>query len=255
MHSGNGLQTSAGIDVELSLASVPSDATRVGFLWYYNGAYGCCIDDVLLGYPPACPVPADLVVTEATANTLDVEWTSSASEFIVEYGVHGFTPGTGRTQTVSGTSATLEGLQMGLTYDIYVTAVCGSDTSSSSLFGMGQTICGTLTSDDLPYTEDFEAYGTGSSQQINACWTKGTNSSTAYPYPYTTAAINGVRGLYFYGTRSNSATGTSGLTAERRVCVFKGDTSKAVESPKSKAPTPLRRRRCIAATVCRLRPA
>ncbi len=209
LHSGNGLQTSAGMDVELSLASLPSDATRVGFLWYYNGAYGCCIDDVLLGYPPACPVPADLVVTEATANTLDVEWTSSASEFIVEYGVHGFTPGTGRTQTVNSASVTLEGLQMGLTYDIYVTAVCGSDTSSSSLFGTGQTICGTLTSDDLPYTEDFEAYGTGSTQPINACWTKGTNYSTAYPYPYSTAAVNGVRGLYFYGTRSSSATGTS----------------------------------------------
>ena len=205
VHSGNGLQTSAGMDVELSLASVPSDATRLGFLWYYNGAYGCCIDDVLLGYPPACPVPADLVVTEATASSLDVEWMSSASEFIVEYGPHGFTPGTGRTQTVNSASVTLEGLQMGLTYDIYVTAVCGSDTSSSSLFGTGQTICGLLTSDDLPYTEDFEAYGTGAANPINACWSKGViGTTTNYPYPYSTAAINGSRGLYFYSVKTSS---------------------------------------------------
>ncbi|MCR5445301.1 MAG: fibronectin type III domain-containing protein, partial [Bacteroidales bacterium] len=206
VHSGNGLQANNGMDVELSLSAVPDDATRLVFKWFYNGAYGCCIDDVLLDFPPSCPTPAGLTSSNATAHTVDVEWVSSASEFIVEYGRQGFVQGTGDSLTVYGNSVTLDNLQMGAVYGVYVTAVCGSDTSTGSLYGTVTTECSTLTSDDLPYTEDFEAYGTGSAQSINACWSKNAiGTTTNYPYPYSTAAINGSRGLYFYSIKTSSS--------------------------------------------------
>ena len=68
-----------------------------------------------------------------------------------------------------------------------------------------RTACAPLNEYMLPYVEDFEEYGTGSSQPISPCWTKGTNGTTAYPYPYSSAAINGSRGLYFYGNHTSSA--------------------------------------------------
>ena len=207
VHVNNGLQNGNGIDVELSLDSIPANATRLAFRWIYNGAYGVCLDDIVVSYPPACPTPTDMVRSNVMPHSVDLSWNSSASEFIVEYGRHGFVHGTGMTQTVYTNSVTLDNLDMGAIYDVYVTAVCGSDTSLLSLYDTVTTGCEAITGDDLPYTEDFEAYGTGSANPINACWTKGTNSSTAYPYPYSTAAINGSRGLYLYGYYPSTTTG------------------------------------------------
>ncbi len=162
------------------------------------------IDDIVVDYLPACATPTDLDTLNVTAHSVDLTWTSSASEYIVEYGLQGFVAGSGNAQTVFSNSITLNNLRPGATYGVYVTAICGSDTSNAAYLAF-TTGCAPITLADLPYLEDFEAYGTGSSQTINGCWTKGTNNSTAYPYPYSTAAINGQRGLYFYGYYPSSA--------------------------------------------------
>ena len=162
------------------------------------------IDDIAVGYPPTCSTPTDIVDSNATASTVDLSWTSSAQEFIVEYGLHGFEMGTGTIVSAYTNSITLTDLTMGAEYDVYVTAVCGSDTSNVAI-GSFAAGCRTLTENDLPYTEDFETYGNGSAYAINHCWTKGTNNSTAYPYPSSTA-INGNRSLYMYGYNASSGT-------------------------------------------------
>ncbi len=166
------------------------------------------IDDITVTYPPACPTPSGLIASNATANSVDLSWTSNASEFIVEYGRQGFTQGTGDSMIVNANAVTLTGLSMGVSYGVYVTAVCGDDTSNS-LYGTVTSGCSTITDADLPYIEDFESYGSGSAYPINACWAKGvvaitgSGTTTNYPYPSATA-INGTRSLYFYTMTSTS---------------------------------------------------
>ena len=206
--SGQAVNTSTWELVEVPLSAYSGTGTFLTILCPKGSTNVTYIDDITVSMPPACPPPTDIAGSNASSNSVDVTWTSSANEYIVEYGRPGFTQGNGTIQLVSSNSVTLTDLTMGLTYGVYVTAICGNDTSSPA-YGTVSTGCSLLTVNDLPYTEDFEWYGTGATQSINSCWTKGTNSATAYPYPYSTAGINSTRGLYFYSTRSSSATSTS----------------------------------------------
>ncbi|MDT8346555.1 MAG: fibronectin type III domain-containing protein [Flavobacteriaceae bacterium] len=82
----------------------------------------------------SCGAPQNINFSNITATTADVSWTDvngTGTTFDVEYGVEGFTLGTGTTQTnLSATNTTLTGLQEGTFYDVYVTADCGGGTSS-----------------------------------------------------------------------------------------------------------------------------
>lgn len=155
-----------------------------------------------------CPRPAAITVSNITTTTATVSFTPSGNETewigTINPGIMGMT-----TITLNDTVANLILLAPNTEYTVSVRAICGVGDTSSEKTATFRTLCSALTALDLPYTEDFEAYGTGSSNPISPCWTKGTNSSTAYPYPYSTAAINGTRGLYFYSYKPSSATGNS----------------------------------------------
>ena len=155
-----------------------------------------------------CARPAAITVGNITTTTATVSFTPSGNETewigTINPGIMGMT-----TITLTDTVANLILLAPNTEYTVSVRAICGVGDTSSERTTTFRTLCSALTALDLPYTEDFEAYGTGSSNPISPCWTKGTNSSTAYPYPYSTAAINGTRGLYFYSYKPSSATGNS----------------------------------------------
>ncbi len=87
--------------------------------------------DVL--YPAgACITPTGLNVTNVTATSADVSWTSGgAANAFIEYGPTGFTLGSGSTMYVSSTSATLTSLLANTDYDVYVKDSC---TTGSSFF-------------------------------------------------------------------------------------------------------------------------
>ena len=153
-----------------------------------------------------CPRPASVTVSGITAYSATISFTPSGTEtsWIGTISDGNIT----LTQTLSDTIITIPMLTPNTDYTVSVRALCGDGDTSSVRGAAFHTLCVPITLADLPYTEDFEAYGSGSSYPISYCWTKGTNSSTAYPYPYTSAAINGSRGLYFYGYKPSSATGT-----------------------------------------------
>ena len=205
--SGQVSQNSLWELVEVPLNNYTGNGTYLAILCPKGSAANYTyVDDITVGYLPSCITPTNIVGSNATSNTVDVSWTSTADEFIIEYGLQGFTQGTGDSVTSATNSVTLNNLRMGMTYSVYVTAVCGSDTSNSA-YGTVTTGCATITSSDLPYMEDFETYGSGSAYPINTCWTKGTSSSTAYPYP-TSTVVSGARSLYFYGYYPSSTSTT-----------------------------------------------
>ncbi len=155
-----------------------------------------------------CPRPAAITVDNITTTTATVTFTPSGNETewigTINPGIMGMT-----TMSLTDTVANLMLLAPNTEYTVSVRAICGVGDTSSERSTTFRTLCSALTALDLPYTEDFEAYGSGSSNPISPCWTKGTNSATAYPYPYSTAAINGTRGLYFYSYKPGSSSGNS----------------------------------------------
>ena len=125
-----------------------------------------------------CSPVLDFYVNSATNTDAQVEWISSGTDFIVEYGTIGFTPGSGTSNpVVSGaTNDDITGLTANSFYDAYVRVICGpGDTSlhfgpvTFNTYGVGQFIdwdvaCPTIgfvdissTGTDLLLTDDSEA--------------------------------------------------------------------------------------------------
>ena len=104
-----------------------------GFAFYNDQL----LDDVQIFDPSSfCFDPFDFVSTGATGTTADFTWDintlASTSDYIIEYGPIGFTPGT-FTNVVNVTGATtgqVTGLTAGNIYDYYVYSSCGADTSN-----------------------------------------------------------------------------------------------------------------------------
>ena len=162
------------------------------------------LDDIEVDYIPTCSRPTNVTINNIGQTTATVHWTSSATNFEVEYGEHGFVQGTGTTLTASVDSVDITGLVAGINYDVYVRALCSAtDMSPWSFAANFYTECGIFA---LPYTEDFESYNSGASIGISPCWVKGTNYTTQYPYPYSTNAVTGQRSLYFYASHPSSGT-------------------------------------------------
>ena len=80
--------------------------------------------------PAACPAPSAVAVNTITSTSANVTWTGSGTS-ILEYGITGFTPGTGATAGAGGTvinpatsPQALSGLTPSTTYQVYVRQDC-----------------------------------------------------------------------------------------------------------------------------------
>lgn len=85
---------------------------------------------------PSCFPPTAFSFSELSYNSVLLSWTAGASEteWTVEYGSVGFTPGTGTSVTgITTTDYLLEGLISETEYDVYVYAICDvADVSSET---------------------------------------------------------------------------------------------------------------------------
>ena len=72
----------------------------------------------------ACPAPTDLAVANETETSADLSWTSVESNFDIEWGEAGFTPGMGTAVSGASNPFTLTGLTAATAYEYYVCAVC-----------------------------------------------------------------------------------------------------------------------------------
>jgi len=100
------------------------------------------IDDVELIYnssePGVCQVPTDLAVSNTTGTDADVSWTAGGdeTEWKVVYGPEGFNVNDYASnadvveETVNIPTITLTNLDDEITYDVYVIAVCDTDSES-----------------------------------------------------------------------------------------------------------------------------
>lgn len=170
------------------------------FVFSYSG-YALtvnCVDN-------SCPMPDSLTVGSVGGTTATINWLPGvASSWIVEYGVNGFTTGTGTASTVSTPTITLTGLNTATGYDVHVTPLCSaSDTGRTAMISF-RTNCQDGAINTFPWVENFEAgldcwsqeYANGTTD-----WTTGSGNE----YQATiTAAQSGSSNAIFYAEDATS---------------------------------------------------
>jgi len=125
---------------------------------------GCCsgdlaIDDVTVDNAPACPNPSFITALNATGNSIDLGWTNGsagATNWVIEYGLPGFTLGTGTVVSATTNPFTIPGLQPNTTYEFYVAEVCPGGADSSNFAGPATSITGQIPVTTFPYLQDWE---------------------------------------------------------------------------------------------------
>ena len=178
------------------------------YIAFYNGkptttCYSY-IDNLSINLIPSCPKPTHVTVTTVDQSSLSVSWQAGGSEtnWNLEYGPAGFTPGTGTILNNVTSPTSITGLSASTSYDVYVQADCGGgEYSNWSAVGSGNTSCGAITS--MPFSEGFDTYGTGTTV-YPLCWSK-INTYTSADRPYVNSThYAGVGSLYFYAGTSGT---------------------------------------------------
>ena len=154
----------------------------------------CYIDDITLSEIGTCPAPVALTASNITTSSADISWTDyTNTSWIIEYGPAGFNLGTGTIEYASNTSATLYGLIASTGYDVYVRPDCGDGVGVAAHLTF-RTECSDYL--ELPFVENFDSYGFGSSARPQ-CWMYGGYSSS-YPQISGSQKVSGIASAYMY---------------------------------------------------------
>jgi hypothetical protein len=173
--------------------------------WGSGDAY-IYLDKLTVGLIPTCEAPTALTATSITSTGATLGWTAGGTETLwnVEYGVTGFTQGTGTTVTGVANPYAISGLNPNTTYQFYVKSDCGG-TGLSSWAGPFSftTACGATAS----FNENFDGV---TAPALPSCWSNyvspSFSSQTAGTYatsPYN--APNCVRLYNSYATLGTDA--------------------------------------------------
>ena len=156
----------------------------------------------------ACPAPTGLTLASISTDEATITWNGTANSYNVEYGVTGFTPGTGTIGVANTESFTMMNLDPSTSYTIYVNSDCTDDNDSLSTT-VSFTFTTTQVPADLPYTADFTADNE---------WILNNGSCTNY---WATGTVNSTPSLFVtsdgttpgYSTSSNSIVSAEKLLA------------------------------------------
>ena len=164
-----------------------------------SNVYYYWLDDVEVNIIPTCLRPSNVNVTSIGVETATVSWSANGheSEWQLGYMAEGDVDWIEITGITDSTYQ-LTSLEAGTTYQVRVKAVC--DDGNESGYGIGDdftTLCTPL--DTLPYRESFDSYASGAAN-FPECWIRKTNSTTSYPYIYSSYYASPSRSLYFYAS-------------------------------------------------------
>ncbi|MFK7784402.1 MAG: T9SS type A sorting domain-containing protein [Crocinitomicaceae bacterium] len=122
---GAGWNITGDIQVRFTITGVSNG----GFTFYND----ILIDDVQVREAPTCPQPTSLMLAGSDLTSATFSWNpgSTETEWAMEYGAPGFTPGTGTSSIVTNNlNETVTGIPTGMFYEMYVRASCTpGDTS------------------------------------------------------------------------------------------------------------------------------
>ena len=171
-------------DSPYSISSTPSSGTSTSTR-----------NNVIFGVPcdstTTCVAP-NVYVTDITAESITVDWAPGYQESSWELE---YTSDTDWTSVGTVTAPyELTGLDANMTYYIRIRSICGGGEYSGWSGTSARTECTAI--DDLPFTENFDTYGTGT-DVYPTCWYKINTYSSDRPYVSSTN-YQGAGSLYFY---------------------------------------------------------
>ena len=182
------------------------------------------VDNFEIRLTPACLEVSSLAVNNITSASADLSWleNGTATLWNIEYGVTGFTLGTG-TQVlgVNTNPYSLGGLAPITTYDFYVQVDCGGLGTSVWVGPLSfTTLCAPVVA---PWTYDVETAAATTNSTIDDCWDSNPTGTTAAfrwnvddnggtPSTATTGPSGAFSGVKYFYTEGTS--GTTGAEAE-----------------------------------------
>ena len=170
------------------------------------------IDDLTVNYLPSCIAPQRVHATALSNTSADLAWTiSTAPSYSVEYGPHGFVPGTGTTVTTTTNDVSLTGLTPNTQYDARIVGLCSAtETSDTTVYTFTTMRAAPVTA--LPYFCDF------SDSAMAAAW-EPVNGSQNNKWVLGSAAFFGTGdSMAYYVSADSGATNTySGTTSHTYV--------------------------------------
>jgi hypothetical protein len=123
--------------------------------------------------PPSCLPPMNLDTVNVATTSVELSWTelNSATSWVIEYGLSGYTLGNGNDVSANSNPFVVTGLNPSANYDFYVRSDCGAGDSSAWRGPYSTyTDCGIAVA---PY---YEGFNNGVEPQ---CWENLSNNASA----------------------------------------------------------------------------
>lgn len=166
--------------IDLS-AYIGQNDIKILFNYTGNDGASLSLDDVVVEETPTCPVPTAVMAAPTSTTEATITWTAGGSEtqWTYEYGVSGFTQGSGNTGMVNAPTVSLSNLSLGGSYDIYIQANCGGGDNSTwtSVVTWTQPPPNDTMAGAIPITPSPEGTGCGAATFTLNFSTDGTSDS------------------------------------------------------------------------------
>jgi len=204
----------AGTDIQTGSFSIPDDALgdyrmRVRLSWWTDLVGPCVTSDwgqvvdfkLVVLDPPSCITPNSLTATQNSFTNFTLGWTSSGSLFDVEWGMVGFSQGTGTLiNSITTDFVDIDGIT-DTDYQFYVRQDCGNGEFSFWVgpFDFRTGLCKPVYTSDAEWTTAFTTSGIGTTSNAN----------------YTATSQQGINGyLDLTGDTSQTITQSAGLSVD-----------------------------------------
>ncbi len=128
------------------------------------------IDDFYYKEMPSCLEPINIKSNNITDNSVTVSWENYgiSSSFEVEYGLEGFTHGSGTIISTQNENTDIQELDTETSYEYYIRSVCGNGTYSEWI-GPHKVVT-TCTFKSLPWVENFDKMSTYGPSILPECF-------------------------------------------------------------------------------------
>lgn len=203
------------VEREVNFSQYSGSGRYIAFLNKYHSNYAYAyIDNLSIDIIPTCFKPTLLTTTATTTNSITLSWTPGGEEdnWNIEYGLEGFTQGTGTILTDVTNPITISGLASSETYDFYVQSVCNANTVSNwTTVHSAATDCDVISL--LPYSENFDHLLSGNSNAFPACWSRPIQFD-GFPHAVTTQFHSSPASLRFQSLTTVPTTAATTPLAE-----------------------------------------